>query len=376
MKKFLLIILIALINNSITAQVNVKIIVFAPGLSDTEKVFITGSLNQIGNWNPSAISLDKINDSTFSKSFNFPSNYLVEFKFTKGTWLSEALETNNTAPDNYKIKFINDSTLTFTVKSWGKISKKPMGQITGNVRYHKNFGGAGILPRDIIVWLPSGYDSVSDKRYPVLYMHDGQNIIDPLTSAFGIDWQIDETVDSLISSKLIQEIIIVGIYNTNNRGSEYLETQTGYAYLNFIVGWLKPYIDSNYNTLADNQNTAVAGSSLGGIISFMLVWEFPEIFSKAACLSPAFKIDAIDFVDNVKNYSGSKKDIKIFIYNGGIGLEEILQPGVDEMLGALNEKGFTEGVDLNYIRDSLAEHNETAWAKHTHNFLQYFFPAK
>ncbi|MFZ1279225.1 MAG: carbohydrate-binding module family 20 domain-containing protein, partial [Ignavibacteriaceae bacterium] len=83
MKKFILIILLALLNNSITAQIYVKIIVFAPGLSDTEKVFITGSLNQIGNWNPSAISLDKINDSTFSKSFNFPSNYLVEFKFTK-----------------------------------------------------------------------------------------------------------------------------------------------------------------------------------------------------------------------------------------------------------------------------------------------------
>jgi len=165
----------------------------------------------------------------------------------------------------------------------------------------------------------------------------------------------------------------VGIYNTANRRTEYSENDTGYAYIDFLVNTLKPIIDKKYRTKPERKYTAIAGSSMGGLISFIAAWERPDIFSKAACLSPAFKIRDFDFVDNVLNYNGMKKDLFFYIDNGGVGLEDSLQVGIDEMLEALKLKGYEEYVDFVWIKDNNAEHNEAAWAKRVHLFLKLFF---
>ena len=343
-------------------------------LPQNQKVFITGNTPELGNWNPDKISLNKVNDSTWSKVFEFMEGKTIEYKLTLGSWEKEALNEKGKKPGNNILKISDDTVLVFNIKNWGYSQTNISGQITGNVRYHKNFKGRSVLPRDIIVWLPPSYDSLPDKYYPVLYMHDGQNVIDPLTSSFGVDWQIDEVADSLIGARSIQEIIIVGVYNTEKRGNEYNKTKLGQAYINFIIEELKPFIDGTYKTLPDCKNTTVCGSSSGGLISFIMAWENPDVFSKTACFSPAFKISNIDYLAPLKKYKGAKKDLKIFIYNGGVGLEEQLQPGIDEMMLVLKEKGFVESKDLLFIKDSSAEHNESAWAKNVYRFLEYFFP--
>ena len=342
-------------------------------LPQNQKVFITGNTPELGNWNPDKISLNKVNDSTWSKVFEFMEGKTIEYKLTLGSWEKEALNEKSKKPGNNILKISDDTVLVFNITNWGYSQTNISGQITGNVRYHKNFKGRSVLPRDIIVWLPPSYDSLPDKYYPVLYMHDGQNIIDPLTSSFGVDWQIDEVADSLIGARSIQEIIIVGVYNTEKRGNEYNKTKLGQAYVNFIIEELKPFVDSIYKTLPDCKNTTVCGSSSGGLISFIMAWENPDVFSKTACFSPAFKISNIDYLAPLKKYKGAKKDLKIFIYNGGVGLEEQLQPGIDEMMLVLKEKGFVEIKDLLFIKDSSAEHNESAWAKNVYRFLEFFF---
>ncbi len=299
---------------------------------------------------------------------------VIEFKFTKGSWDEEALDENGSVSKNIILKASADTTIIFNINNWGNSKSKIVGQITGNVKYHKKFESRNVFPRDIMIWLPPSYDSKPDKYYPVLYMQDGQNIFDPLTSSFGIDWQMDEVADSLIKAKAIDEIIIVGVYNTKERGNEYNKSTLGKAYIKFLMEELKPFIDRTYRTLPDRENTAVGGSSSGGLISFIMVWENSDVFSKVACISPAFKIADLDFVTPVKNYSGAKKDIKIYIDNGGIGLEEKLQPGIDEMLEVLNQKGFVENKDLLFVKDVTAEHNESAWAKRVYRFLEFLFP--
>ncbi len=358
---------------SLLSQNKIKVVVIS-SLSADQKVFIAGNKPELGNWDPGRVSLNKASDSTWSKVFEFNPGDIIEFKFTIGSWDQEALDESGKVPKNFVLKVSADTILIFKIEHWGKASLNITGQITGKVRYHKQFKGRNVLPRDIIVWLPPGYDSLSEKYYPVLYMHDGQNIFDPFTSSFGIDWQIDETADSLIRINAIQELIIVGIYNSSQRGNEYNDTKLGRAYIGFIIEELKPFIDRTYRTLPDCKNTAVTGSSSGGLISFIIVWENPDVFSKAACCSPAFKIGKIDYVAPVENYMGAKKDLKVFIYNGGIGLEEQLQPGIDEMILVLKEKGFIENQDLLFIKDSSAEHNESEWAKYVYRFLEFFFP--
>lgn len=375
MKKILTyFILILLLNIQSFAQVKVKIIVTTNNVSESEKIFITGNKPELGSWNPGIILMEKQNETTWSKEFYFSKSTDIELKFTKGTWNNEALNSDGSIPGNTKLTVFRDTTIYFRINNWADSHKRIFGQITGDVKYHKNFIGKDILARDIIVWLPPGYDSLKNKYYPVLYMQDAQNIFDPSTSSFGTDWQIDETADSLIKAKSIDEIIIVGIYNTSQRNSEYKNNDTGYKYINFIIFDIKSFIDSTYRTLSDKNNTAIGGSSLGGLISFIAAWEHPDVFSKVACLSPAFKISDIDFIKTVKDYTGLKKPIKFYIDNGNIGLEKKLQPGVDEMLSVLKDKGYVVGKDIYWFQDFNAEHNEAAWAKRVYKFLEYFFP--
>ena len=355
-------------------NVNVNIEVTANNLPEGTKLYITGNDEQLGNWQPNEIELDNIKKGKWSKSFSFQKGKKLEFKFTRGSWADEALNDDGSIPGNHIIDVTNDTSIYFTIKIWAdQVEKKIEGQITGTVMYHRNFQGDGIKPRDIIVWLPPGYESDLDKTYPVLYMHDGQNIVDPTTSAFQVDLQIDEAADSLIKKKLIEPIIIVGIYNTIDRDDEYSDSDLGNAYMNFIVDSLKPFIDRNYRTKPELHNTANGGASLGGLISFILIWDHNEVFSKAACFSPAFKIDNYDFVDNVRSYKGMIKKFKVYIHNGDNELDSSLQPGVDEMLDALKQWGYMEGINFYFHKGKNSLHGEGDWAKNIWRALIYMF---
>ncbi len=360
---------------SINAQTDEHVITFlvhTASLDDSIQIYITGNNEQLGNWNPSSVPLEKINDTTWQKIFKFNLAEKIEYKFTLGSWGKEALNENGTTPPNNYLIVTSDSTINHFIYKWKNESENFIeGQITGIVKYHQNFNGQGILPRDIIVWLPPDYFTDTLKHYPVLYAHDGQNLFDPATSSFGADWQIDERADSLIKNEIIEPIIVVGIYNTKQRRQEYTNTGLGQKYMNFIVHELKPFIDSVYRTKPGRENTAVMGSSAGGLISFMLLWEHPGIFSKAACLSPAFKIDDINYLPSVD--SSDKKSVKIYIDNGGKGVDEKLQPGIDEMLSLLQKKGYESGKDLFWFKDENAEHNEKAWSKRIARPLKFLF---
>ncbi len=379
MKKYLILLFTLFAQIIIIAQQtsNIKFVVISKNLPDSVKIYITGNNRQLGNWNPAGIEMDKINDSTWNKTISFSLNSKIEFKFTQGSWSSEALNDDKTIPSNKTLKIKNDTALTFTVRYWAnQFKRKISGKITGDVEYIKNLTGENLLPRDVIIWLPPGYKTDLAKHYPVLYMQDGQNIIDPQTSAFNVDWGIDETADSLIKAGAIKKIIVVGIYNTEDRSSEYAPTDSGDSYMKFVVNKLKPLIDKNYRTLPDAKNTAVGGSSLGGLISFMLAWNYPNVFSKAICISPAFDIRRYNFITPVKNYTGPKKLLKIFIDIGTIGLEDSLMNGVDEMLKLLREKGFVEGKDLIYHKDENAKHSEVYWRRQVWRFLEFMFGKK
>ena len=130
--------------------------------------------------------------------------------------------------------------------------------------------------RDLILYLPPSYSANPDKRYPVLYMHDGQNLFDRATSFGGVEWQVDETFNKLIGEGRVQEAIVVGINNTSGRIDEYTPTQDpgygggdGDSYLDFIEQDVKPYIDANYRTQVGPRTTMMLGSSLGGLIKLL-----------------------------------------------------------------------------------------------------------
>jgi predicted alpha/beta superfamily hydrolase len=358
------------------AQSNKEItfIVTSDTVPDSLSIFITGNHSVFGNWYPDAAKLEENTKNEWIGSFSLPEGYKFEYKFTLGSWEREAINEYGMIPGNSKLAITNDTLIYVEIPSWRDNSYAVFeGQITGTVKYHPKMKGKGIKERDIVVWLPPGYDENTEEYYPVLYMHDGQNMFDPKTSAIGIDWQIDEAADTLIRNGYIKPIIIVGIHNTPHRSSEYSHNDTGYAYMDFVVNELKPLIDSIYRTLPARENTATGGSSLGGLISFMLVWEKSDVFSQAVCISPALKISRYNFVTPVENYTGDKKDIRVYIDNGGIGVEDSLQAGIDEMLTALKKQGYSQDEDLYWIKDVDAEHGESDWAKRIWHPLIFMF---
>lgn len=338
----------------------------------SDKFYIAGNNDQLGNWDPSSIQIDKVNDTTYFKEFSFEKGTNLEFKFTRGSWQNEALSNEGKVLANYKVTADTDKELKYHITIW-KDERPIKSEITGKVEYIRNMKYEGLKGRDVIVWLPESYEKNLDKKYPVLYVHDAQNAFDPSTSTFGIDWRIDEVTDSLIKNNIIKEIIIVAINNTSDRFSEYSYSPLGYKYMDFIINTLKPMIDSKYRTLQGPENTGVLGSSMGGLISFMLAWEHPDVFGLSACFSPAFKIDKLDYTPFVSKYDGPKKNIKFYIDNGSVGLEDSLQHGVDSMLKLLEEKGYEEGKDLIYRKFIGEEHSELAWSKRVYIPLEFFF---
>ncbi|MBI4810055.1 MAG: histidine kinase [Ignavibacteriales bacterium] len=359
-------------NSCIDKNIKVTINVVAPPTTPLDAtLFIAGNHIAAGDWNPGLIKLDKQDESRWAVVLLLPQGYFFEFKITRGTWNSQAIYVEGEISPNNQINVDDDTTITLQPLNWRDFGFTFAKTIVGTVKYHRELKGVGLnYPRDLIVWLPPSYDVGTSKHYPVLYMHDGQNIIDPATSFIGYDWHIDAVADSLIRAVKMKEIIVVGIYNTPDRNNEYDDYNLGHAYMRFVVENVKKLIDSTYRTMPDRQNTAVMGSSMGGLISFLLVWNYPEVFSQAGCVSPLFRES---LTRTIENYKGQDKQIRIYIDNGEMGLDEQLQQGCDNMLGALQKIGFVIGENLEWYRDTTAEHNEHAWAKRVWRPLLFMY---
>jgi predicted alpha/beta superfamily hydrolase len=259
-----------------------------------------------------------------------------------------------------------------------KTSKKKFIQgreeIIGTAVIHEDFFSEHLdNKRNIIVWTPPAYkrQKHTDKFYPVLYMHDGQNVFDPKTSFAGKDWRVDETIVRLIRNRKIKEVIVVGIYNSPDRIEEYSYSEKGRKYLRFIVEELKPFIDKNYRTLPGRENTAIMGSSMGGLISFVAGWIYDEVFSMVGALSSSFYYDNEKVFELIENFKGPRKKVKFYIDHGEDGLIR-----GQKMFCKLTQMGYVIGKDIDYYYAPGAEHNESAWAERLERPLLFFFGKK
>src|SRR5438128_7736660 len=203
------------------------------------------------------------------------------------------------------------------------------------------------------VFLPPGYYENTLKKYPVIYMHDGHNLFFKEEAFVGNTWRTDEVLGMLDKMNAIEEVIVVGIH-PNDRMTEY--TSPGYEdYGRFIVETLKPLIDTKYRTLAGSSNTAVMGSSLGGVVSFYLGWQWPDVFGKVACLSSTFA-----YRDNLleRVFAAPKRKLRIYLDSGWPA--DNYEP-TRSMRDRLIWKGYRPGTELVYLAFPEAKHDENAW---------------
>ncbi len=263
--------------------------------------------------------------------------------------------------------------------------------LTGDVRLHKDFHSKILNNiRDIIVYLPPGYDSDLRRWYPVLYFHDGQNLFDGATSFIpGQEWRLDETTQALIAARKIEPLIIVGLYNTGkDRVEEYTPVQDskykvgGKAdlYGRMLVEEVKPFIDREYRTLKSAKHTGLGGSSLGGLVSLYLGLKYPNVFGRLAVVSPSVFWGDKFIVHYVEALRGKPRE-RIWL---DIGTKEGGNPAearetvtyTRSLESALIKRGWKVDKDLKYFEAEGAGHNERAWAARVGQMLEFLFPKK
>ncbi|MDY7093641.1 MAG: alpha/beta hydrolase-fold protein [Acidobacteriota bacterium] len=217
------------------------------------------------------------------------------------------------------------------------------------------------------IYIPAGYEENVLKRYPVVYVYDGQNLFFPYEAFLGAEWQLDETLDRLDAMNLIDRTMVVGVYS-EDRNRDY--THPGYElYGQALVEEVKAWVDERYRTLPDPSSTAVMGSSLGGVMALHLAWEHPQIFGNAACLSSAFGWND-DLLERVhRDPLAGRENLRIYLDSGwpGDNYEVTLS-----MAAALIERGFHYGRNLMHLAFPQGRHNESAWGSRVHLPIQLF----
>ncbi|MGE0863558.1 MAG: alpha/beta hydrolase [Vicinamibacterales bacterium] len=247
---------------------------------------------------------------------------------------------------------------------------------------HEQFQSAFLPePRDVLVWLPPGYELEPGRRFPVLYMHDGQNLFEPDT-AFqkGEHWRVGETAAELMAAGRLEPLIIVGINNTGEeRIHEYTPTRDARlggglagAYGRLIIDELKPMIDDTYRTLPEAAQTGLGGSSLGGLVTLHLGFTHPDVFSRLAVLSPSVWWDRRTILTTVRQ-TRPRPRLRLWV---DMGTAEGRR-GLDDarlLKAALVGAGYQENVDLHYAEFEGATHSEAAWAARVGPMLTWLFP--
>jgi len=309
----------------------------------------------------------------------------IRFKFTQGNW--ETAETNikGNSIDNRTYTFKErEETVKITILNWDKNTGIKKSTAAKNVSILSDTFKIPQLNRDRKIWiyLPPTY-KVTTKKYPVIYMHDGQNLFDNATSFSG-EWEIDETLNQLYKENGF-EIIVIGI---NNGGKKRLDEYSpwknekygggeGEAYVEFITQTLKPYVDKNYRTKSNKEHTAIMGSSMGGLISFYTALKYPNVFGKVGVFSPSFWFSEKSYA-YAKTY-GTIKNTKMYFLAGGkedgnTAFEEIGQTvkNMNTMVEVLQKKAVKSSSITSKIVPE-GEHNEKLWKNEFKEAVQWLF---
>lgn len=356
-------------------------VVSVPAFTPEGPIHVSGNQPVLGDWDGVGLALWPAIDGRYAAMVAVSANTTLEYKVTRGSWDTVEKGVGGVEIPN-RTATVSGSILrsTIAVDTWRDATGPP---ISGLRLVHvPSFASTHLTPRrDLWIYLPPGYDSAPERRYPVLYMHDGQNLFDGSLAAFGVAWEADAAADAGILAGEVAPLIIVGIESTNDRMSEYTPVVdddygggNAAAYGRFLVEELKPYIDAQYRTEVGPENTGLAGSSLGGLVSLYLGLEYPGVFRRLGVVSPSVWWADKDIVGRVAAL-GAKLPLFVWLDIGTAEGSGTAVGNTRELRDALVSKGWGLDVDLVYREYNGAQHNEASWAERFPEILRALFPA-
>ncbi|WP_207492949.1 alpha/beta hydrolase-fold protein [Aridibaculum aurantiacum] len=374
MKNIFLLLLLAVMNLPAFSQYTLRLVVNEVATKKQDDIYVAGSFN---NWNPKDEKYKLKPFGTSRKAIVIkelaPGKY--QYKFTRGGWDKVQTTAKGEDMQNLEVDVTGDVSQNHDIDGWQDDypERAKPNTATSQVKILDNAFAIPQLNRTRRIWvyLPKGYET-SKKTYPVLYMHDGQNLFSEHTASFG-EWGVDEAMDTLIA-RTRKEVIIVGI---DNGGDKRLQEYNPYdhqefgkgeggQYVEFITNTLKPFIDNKYRTQRDAVGTYIAGSSMGGLISMYAIAKYPHVFGGAGIFSPAFWT-APAIYDEVKNADWQKAKPKLFFYAGGKESDQMV-PDMDKMIKLIQQKG---NYNIRRVMAPLGKHNEPTWRSEFPEFFTF-----
>ncbi|MCA0446402.1 MAG: M48 family metalloprotease [Bacteroidetes bacterium] len=265
---------------------------------------------------------------------------------------------------------------------WPEFKNNLKPNITGQLIRITDFPSRFAEPRNIDIWIPPSYNLETTKKFPVLYMHNGQNLFDPGTSYIGVDWGVDETLTKWDSLHPGNTFIVVGLSHTYNSILDYMPEKPmrseaaksslekfkdefgnpqSDAYLQFIVSELKPYIDSHFRTQSEQKGTFIAGAGLGGLISLYALCEYPDVFCGAGSFSALWSTVDPEILNYLESHLPEPSNHLVYLDTGTKTLDADQIEFHDKVTELLNRKGYQRGLNFSSKIFKGDEHSEVYW---------------
>ncbi|MDY3557988.1 alpha/beta hydrolase-fold protein [Gemmata sp. JC673] len=336
------------------------------------RAFLAGD-GPLGDWSAAGVPLDPWGDGTLRARLDLPDGFRGRFLVTLGRWRDAENDGRGHEFFPREVRADGPPVVEAHVNGWDQSS----------VDYHHDFRSRFLPhPRTVSVWLPPGYGAERDRRYPVFYLHDGQNLFDAHTAFGGVPWGADEVAEREVRAGRVPPVILVGVANTPDRLREYGPVRCGprreqdlsRGYGRLLVEEVKPFIDATYRTQPGPAHTGVGGSSMGGLISLHLCKWYPGVFGKCAAVSPSLWWDREYFLRNVSVSRGWLGGCRVWLdvgeHESPSRLGRAATMRRTRRLAALLAR---YGAPARYTEVPGGGHNEASWGARFDRILQFLF---
>lgn len=350
---------------------------------DAPVVYLAGNLPELGPWHPKRFPMTGTGTQR-TATITVPAGHMLRYKITAGSWEREGLGPSGSVMPEFTALINGDKQLSaqiagFRVDPVALIEDWEGSGVQGTLVYWKDVSSAFLEEtRHVVIWLPPEYDSASDKKYRVIYTHDGQNLFDPRLSYTNVDWGIDEAMMRGVANDEYEPAIVVGIWNTPARLFEYSPWHQAPQYARFMLEELMPRVEAQFNVLTGPQNTFVMGSSMGGLVSWYLLKEHSDVFGACGCVSThlTWSPQMIEWVagrdpstadptpyilTDIADGQTMPTNVRLYFDYGTEELDAAYEAPHLAVKAWLIEQGFSEGSNLAMQKFDGAGHKESAW---------------
>lgn len=338
----------------------------------------------LNHWNPEApgYTFSRAPDGTHALTLELRAGTSFEFKLARGGWSTVERSADGSEKRNRTLDVTGEARVELRVERWldspGPVAPQPS-TLTGTVEHLPGVRSRQLRnTRDLLVYLPPSYPT-GEKRYPVLYMLDGQNVFDVRTSTVAQEWRADEAAEALAARGL--EVIIVAIaHGGPARSSEYVPFPTvmngykprGEQHAAFVAKTVKGLIDKRYRTLPDAAHTGIVGSSFGGVASLYTATRYPEVFGFFGAFSPSLWVADQSLFPWVREHP-VPSTMRAYLDMGdregtGRAEKEYAIELTEEMADLLHQ----QGAQVRFVRAENGWHNEDCWAQRFPSVLEWF----